>query len=121
MPQSFPPQSTSVSPPLRTRSVQLDEHTPDAHAPLWQSVGAPHEAPSAQRGQARVPPQSTSVSPPLRTPSKQVGVMHRRELHTELSQSLRAMQAWPVAHERHHSGVGVGFEAAQSFLDAVAA
>ena len=60
-----PPQSLSVSVPLRTPSLQSCEHTPDVHTRSAQSLPAPQCFPVAHLSQ--LPPQSTSLSPPSRT------------------------------------------------------
>jgi hypothetical protein len=71
-PQVGPPQSTSVSAPFLTLSVQLGAwHVPPAHEPLAQSVPSVHVAPTAQGEQPG--PQSTSASLPFLTLSTQVG------------------------------------------------
>jgi hypothetical protein len=68
-----PPQSTSVSWPFLTRSLQLGarQRLP-MHDELSQSVLPPHRLPAAHGGQTP-PPQSASDSPPLRSPSLHVG------------------------------------------------
>jgi hypothetical protein len=68
----LPPQSTSLSVPFFTPSVQLGTatHTPvGEQIPLVQSPGTPHALPSPQRGHE--PPQSTSLSSPFLVPSSQ--------------------------------------------------
>ena len=68
-----PPQSTSVSPPFWTRSLQEGGwQTAAVQTPLWQSAARLQASPSAQSGQE--PPQSTSVSLPFWTKSLQLGV-----------------------------------------------
>jgi len=74
-----PPQSTAVSVPFFTVSVQLGvAHRPPAQTPLAQlppaAVPVPHILPFAQDGQA--PPQSTSVSLPFFTRSVQLAGWH---------------------------------------------
>jgi hypothetical protein len=70
----LPPQSTSVSVPFFTKSVQSGAwHTLFVHTPLAQSDGAEHAFDVSHFGHA-VPPQSTSVSLPFFTPSVQSGV-----------------------------------------------
>jgi hypothetical protein len=56
-----PPQSTSVSLPFRTLSVQLGAEQVTLHTPAKQSVAAPHFLPVPHFPQLG-PPQSTSVS-----------------------------------------------------------
>ncbi len=66
--QGAPPQSTSVSPPLRTPSAQVGAwQRPPVQTPLSQSVPPPQPSPAGQPAQAG-PPQSTPVSVPSRTP-----------------------------------------------------
>jgi hypothetical protein len=56
-----PPQSRSVSIPLRTLSLQrAAAQVPPLHTLLWQSLPNPQPTPSPQGGQ--LPPQSTPVS-----------------------------------------------------------
>src|SRR5690606_40831470 len=75
-PVSSPPQSTSVSLPLRTPSSQVGAwQTPSEHTPVAQSEPAAQTPPTAQPPQG--PPQSTSVSPPFTRPSVQEGAMQR--------------------------------------------
>src|SRR4051812_39840442 len=63
-----PPQSTSVSAPLRTPSVQLTvRQTLATQLLVEQSAGALHALPVVHG--VHEPPQSTSVSLPLRVPS----------------------------------------------------
>ena len=67
-----PPQSTSVSVPLRMVSAHvgaLHEDGVPEHAPLWQSLGPTQEAPVAQGEHEE--PQSTSVSVPSVRPLEQ--------------------------------------------------
>jgi hypothetical protein len=66
------PQSTSVSVPFFTPSLQLGTaHLPALHTPLWQSAAPEHCRFVAHFGQ--LDPQSTSVSVWFLTPSPQVG------------------------------------------------
>jgi hypothetical protein len=68
-----PPQSTPVSEPFFTPSVQLAwAQVPELQTAVTQSLGAAQESPGAQAPHAE-PPQSTSVSAPFRTPSVQAG------------------------------------------------
>ena len=72
-PQAPPPQSTSVSVPFLTPSVQVGAaHLPLEQTPLVQSLGTLHFLVSAHLGQV-APPQSTSVSAPFCLLSVQVG------------------------------------------------
>jgi hypothetical protein len=67
----LPPQSTSVSVPFLTRSLQAGIwHTLLVHTPLWQSALTEQPFVSAHLA-VQVPPQSTSVSAPFFTPSLQ--------------------------------------------------
>src|SRR5690554_632885 len=60
-PGQLPPQSTSVSLPLCTPSLQLGAwQMPFVHTLLWQSMAPKQPAPSGHAWQP--PPQSTSVS-----------------------------------------------------------
>jgi hypothetical protein len=71
--QLAPPQSVSVSVPLRTPSLQLSAwHSPPEHTALLQSEFAVHPLPVPQRAHVVAPPQSTSVSPPFSVLSEQV-------------------------------------------------
>jgi len=82
------PQSTSVSAPFLTPSVQVGSwhsrrqtpvEKPSAHLPLAQLTPTLHFFPVAQRAQASaVSPQSTSNSPPFFTPSLHVAWTHSR-------------------------------------------
>jgi hypothetical protein len=89
-----PPQSTSVSLPLRAPSVQVGGwQSPPVQMPLAQSPAAPHAWPLAQRTQFGAgPPQSTAVSAPLCTPSAQFGTRQNPPVQTPLGHSL------PVVH-----------------------
>jgi hypothetical protein len=69
----LPPQSTAVSAPFLTPSLQLGAwHTLPAHDALAQSAPVRQALPGAQRV-AQPPLQSTSVSVPFATPSVHVG------------------------------------------------
>jgi hypothetical protein len=73
-----PPQSTSVSLPFLTPSLQLpDVQTLLVQTPLEQSLPVVHDRPPAQRVQLEVPPQSTADSPPFLTVSLHAGTAHR--------------------------------------------
>jgi hypothetical protein len=86
-----PPQSTSVSLPLRTVSLHAGaEQIASLHTPEPQSPPKPHPAPSGQPGHE--PPQSVSVSLPLMIPSVQLGAWHELAVHTCEAQSDAALQ-----------------------------
>jgi hypothetical protein len=97
-----PPQSTSVSVPFFTVSVQVGvTQTPSAQTPLVQSLPVPQPLPLAHGFPgAHVPPQSTSVSVPFFTVSAQVGAtqMWSAAGQTPSAQSGATAQALPVAH-----------------------
>ncbi len=87
-----PPQSTSVSLPLRMLSPQ-DGAVQVKLGPqfkLTQSPAIAQVCPSAHRrgvaAVAQVPPQSMEVSVPFLTVSKQVGATHNPAVHTPLTQ-----------------------------------
>jgi hypothetical protein len=91
LPHAGPPQSTSVSEPFFTWSVQSGAlHLPASHTPLVQSPLRRQFLPSAQPGHA--PPQSTSVSEPLFTPSPHDDDWQTEFSQTLLAQSLAALQ-----------------------------
>jgi hypothetical protein len=88
-----PPQSTSVSVPFRTVSVQLGGwQIPPEQTWLWQSVEKTQCRLLAQGGHVP-PPQSTSVSFPSTTPFKQGGSTHTPFAHVALWQLLLTQQA----------------------------
>jgi hypothetical protein len=95
-----PPQSTSVSVPFRTLSVQ--EGTAQVfgvplHTLLAQSVAAPHFFPFAHGGQ--LPPQFRSVSVPFCTASVHDGAAHLPSApHTPLAQSAATPHFRPSPH-----------------------
>jgi hypothetical protein len=113
-PVPAPPQSTSVSLPLRTRSLHVGAwhmrvaeeeevlllvddakaQTPDAQSP-----GSAH-ARSAAHGRQPGPPQSTSVSSPFFTPSEHVGdeQVPLSSSHTPELQSAGDAHALPTPH-----------------------
>jgi hypothetical protein len=96
-----PPQSTLVSIPFFTPSLQLGAlHTLIAHTALAQSADVTQALPSAQ-GFAHAVPQSTSGSAPFLTPSLHVGTWHRPPLQTPLVQSVPMPQALPSVHGLH--------------------
>jgi hypothetical protein len=88
--QTGPPQSTSVSPPFLTPSMQLGgTHLPDWQLSLMQSLPTPHESPFGHAGAPSLigelePPQSTSVSLSFLTPSVGEGAAHSPSLQTLL-------------------------------------
>jgi hypothetical protein len=92
-----PPQSTSVSLPFLTVSVQVGAvHTFVAagqNSGLEQSLLAAQTPLAAQRGQLFAPPQSTSVSTPFLILSVQVGAAHTLPTHEPLTQSVPVPQA----------------------------
>jgi hypothetical protein len=93
-----PPQSTSVSVPFLTVSLQAGtEHRPPLHTPLVQSVLSAQPWPSEHFGQVG-PPQSTSVSGPFLARSLHVGTAHFPPLQTPLVQSVLAVQLRPSEH-----------------------
>jgi hypothetical protein len=98
-----PPQSTSVSAPFFTPSVQLGA----AHVPLVQvsppaqSLAMVHALPVAQGGQVP-PPQSTSVSAPSFTPSVQLAAAHTPWAQTPLWHWEAELQAVPSGHWLEH-------------------
>jgi hypothetical protein len=95
-----PPQSTSVSEPFATPSLQVGAwHRPLRHTPLWQSPLPKQLALLAHL--PHVPPQSTSVSVPFFTPSLHVPALHELATQTLLMQSLPATHALPVAQRAH--------------------
>lgn len=104
--QAVPPQSTSVSVPLVTPSVQIGTWhvltTAPEHTPLLQSVGWSHFLPSAHALQF-APPQSTSVSFPFWTRSVHTGALQVRNcvLHFLLAQSELPAQFSPVSQPGH--------------------
>jgi hypothetical protein len=73
-----PPQSTSVSVPFFTLSLQLPVvQRLLVQTPLTQSLPAVQAKPPAQRVQLDEPPQSTADSPPFLTLSLHAAVAHR--------------------------------------------
>ena len=93
----LPPQSTSVSVPFFTPSVQVGTwQMLPVQTPLMQSPGPPQPPPSMQGPQFE--PQSTPVSVPFLTLSEQVAVAHLPPVQTRLSQSEFAPQSLPSAH-----------------------
>jgi hypothetical protein len=101
-PRSAPPQSTSVSPALRSPSSQ-DTHAPWTQLSLAQSLSAWQVSPSGQRWQlASLPPQSTLDSSPFNwSSSHDGGAWQLPWLHTPLLQSEPALHALPGAQPGH--------------------
>ena len=93
-----PPQSTSVSSPSFTWSVQEAAQTPFVHNPLMQLRPAPSQAAPKPHFAGQLPPQSTSVSSPSFTPFEQALTAHLPSRHTPLAQSGAAAQATPLVH-----------------------
>ncbi len=92
-----PPQSTSVSPPFFTPSLDVGTtHALAVHASSWQSAFALHAFMSAHFG-AVAPPQSTSVSSPSFFPSVGDGSAQVPMLHAP-AQSSFVLHACPAAH-----------------------
>jgi hypothetical protein len=104
-----PPQSTPVSTPFFTLSVQLGWQTPCMHTPPTQSPVFEHFWPGPQPGQGAQPPsqgvllpQSTSVSAPFKMPSMHVAMAHvLPPMQWRLSQSPLAPQLLPVPQRGH--------------------
>jgi hypothetical protein len=101
--QSFghePPQSTSVSVPFRTESLQLAlAQVPPEHLPLAgsaQSEFALQPLPTAHVD-GQPPPQSVSGSGPFLTPSVHVGVAHLPPVHLPLAGSAQSLSS---AHDK---------------------
>jgi hypothetical protein len=98
--EQLPPQSTSLSLPSFTPSVQLAAlQTLAEQSALAQSLIAAHALPTAHFGQDG-PPQSTSVSPAFFTPSVQVAAQVFAR-HSAPLQSASFEQPSPVAHTGH--------------------
>jgi hypothetical protein len=99
-PVQLPPQSTSVSLPLRTPSVQLVGWQVPFEQLAWsQSVFATQCSVTAQRVQPLlVPPQSRSVSSWFSRPSEHDGERHLPPVHSATLQSTDVAQLLPVAH-----------------------
>jgi hypothetical protein len=71
--EQVPPQSTSLSAPFLTASLQAAAtHLLLVQTPLAQWLPALQVCPVVQRPHVDVPPQSTSLSPPFRTRSVHV-------------------------------------------------
>lgn len=99
--QVLPPQSTSVSLPFLTVSVQLAAAQSLAEqTPLVQSVAATHALESAHFPQVP-PPQSTSVSLPFLVVSEQEGAAHTPFTHDPPLQSVAATHTFLSAHFPH--------------------
>jgi hypothetical protein len=96
-----PPQSTAVSLPFFTPSLQVGAaHAPPVQTPLVQLAPAPaplpHRLPVAQGGHE--PPQSTSVSVLFFTMSAQFAAAHTPFTQTPFTQSAATPHAWPSGH-----------------------
>jgi hypothetical protein len=99
--QIVPPQSRSVSMPLRSPSAHvLSVQIVAVQNPLLQSVGVLQVEPFSQAGHL-VPPQSSPVSVPLWVESPQLGALHLLFSQTPLSQSPPNVQRRPSAHPLH--------------------
>jgi len=95
-----PPQSTSVSDPFLTVSMQaaaVEMHVLALHTELAQSAATAQPLVSAHLP-AQVPPQSTSVSVPFFTVSVQVAAPQMLAAHIELAQSAATAQPLVSAH-----------------------
>ena len=91
-----PPQSTSLSRPFASWSVQLAAaHAPPVQTPLSQSVPITQRWPSAQASQP--PPQSTSVSAPDTFASRQLPGAQARFTQSTLWQSSCVTQVRPIS------------------------
>ena len=97
--EQLPPQSTSVSVPFLTPSLQVAiAHRPFEQTPLEQSLLAVHTLLALHRLQLVWPPQSTSLSPPFLTLSLQAGAAQIPPVQTPLCQSPPITQFSPVSH-----------------------
>src|SRR4051794_1109337 len=97
--QAGPPQSTSLSAPFFSWSMQVaGTHWPAPQFRLRQSPPVAHAAPSPHL-LAQLPPQSLSVSPPFFTPSEQDATWQAPLLHTPWSQSVATLQDLPAVHD----------------------
>jgi hypothetical protein len=99
-----PPQSTSVSVPFFTRSVQPTvEHffVVVSQTPLVQSPATAHPEALAHLF-GHVPPQSTSVSEPFFTRSVQDGAAQTFALQEAVEQSAAAAQPLPIPQAAGH-------------------
>lgn len=90
-----PPQSTPVSSPSLTASVQVAaRHTPLTQWLVTQSVALTQPFPFSHLAQApSAPPQSTSLSSMLRTPSVHDAATQRPPVHSRSRQSLAPAHA----------------------------
>src|SRR5207244_1575965 len=95
----MPPQSTSVSKPFLTRSVQTGARQVTLQTPLPQSPETTHFFPAVHLGH-RPPPQSTSVSEPFCVVSAQVAVVHVLVVGEQnpVTQSAATLQFKPDPH-----------------------
>jgi hypothetical protein len=95
--QLSPPQSTSVSPPFITPSVQLGvAHVVPRQTPLAQSVFTRQASPDGHG--AHEPPQSVAVSRPFLMPSAQLPDVHCPVTQKFEAQSPFCEQAFPLSH-----------------------
>src|SRR4051812_3011853 len=95
-PQASPPQSTPVSWPFCSWSLQVGA----AHLPLVQRLLRQSESsvqPSDGAHGGHCPPQSRSVSVPFCRWSLQPGAVHLPLTQILLAQSVALPQAWPAA------------------------
>jgi hypothetical protein len=91
------PQSTSVSVPFLTPSIQEGAwQTLPVQTPLWQSEALPQALLPAHP--PHEPPQSTSVSSPFFAPSVHPAATHWPTWHALDRQSPAAAQCFPSAH-----------------------
>ena len=103
-PAQDPPQSTSVSVPFSSPSVQEGAwQRPPVQTLLVQSLALTHLRPVPHLPQVLLPPQSTSVSPPFCTVSVQVAALHVSGLpvQTPSVQSLATAQVLVAPHLPH--------------------
>jgi hypothetical protein len=99
--QVVPPQSMSVSLPLKTPSMHAGSwHLSSTQVRCKQSVRSKHFFRSPQ-GEQACPPQSTSVSVPFFTASLQLGAAHLPDTHDELTQSLSILHFEFTEHGKH--------------------
>lgn len=95
------PQSTPVSVPFSTVSVQVGAwQILPVHTLLTQSLPVLHDFPFPHLEQV-APPQSMADSEPFLTLSVQVGAWQTLPVHTPLTQSPPTLQAPPVLQPLH--------------------
>src|SRR6188768_1794787 len=99
---SAPPQSRSLSSPLRISSLQCGsaQCSVVSQLRLEQSSDVRQPSPDAQ-GAHSVPPQSTAVSSSFRAPSVHWGSTQERWVQLRLTQSPSVIQAAPLSHAVH--------------------